>query len=131
MTNTGEHGKPDRITGARGLGERSGASEFIRHWNLDPDVAFLNHGSFGACPTHVLEYQSRLRGQLERGPVQFMHRDLEVLADAAREETAHFVGADPENLVFVPNATTGVNAVLRSLTFEQGDELLTTSHEYN
>ena len=118
-------------TGARGLGPRSGASEFIRHWNLDPDVAFLNHGSFGACPIPVLEAQARLRERLERGPVQFMHRDLEDMADAARAETARFVGADPEDLTFVPNATTGVNTVLRSLTFEPGDELLITSHEYN
>ena len=131
MTANREHDGAGRTLGARGLGERSGASEFIRHWNLDPDIAFLNHGSFGACPTPVLEYQSRLRDQLERGPVQFMHRDLEDLADAARAETARFVGADPDEITFVPNATTGVNTVLRSLTFEPGDELLTTSHEYN
>lgn len=124
-------GGVQRHEGARGLGPRSGASEFTRHWGLDPDVAFLNHGSFGACPTPVLEAQSRLRERLERGPVQFMHRELEALADAAIAETAQFVGADREELTFVPNATTGVNSVLRSLRFEPGDELLTTSHEYN
>jgi isopenicillin-N epimerase len=117
--------------GAGALGERSGASEFARHWGLDPGIAFLNHGSFGACPTPVLEYQTDLRRQLERGPVQFMHRDLEALADAARSEVAQFLGADPEDLTFVPNATTGINTVLRSMSFKPGDELLTTSHEYN
>jgi isopenicillin-N epimerase len=110
---------------------RSGASEFARHWNLDPDVAFLNHGSFGACPIPVLEAQTRLRDRLERGPVRFLLRELDELAISAGAETATFVGVDHDDLVFVPNATTGVNAVLRSLSFEAGDELLTTSHEYN
>ncbi len=118
-------------TGARGLGARSGASEFARHWSLDPDVAFLNHGSFGACPIPVLEAQTRLRDRLERGPVQFLLRELDELATSARAETATFVGVDPDDLVFVPNATSGVNTILRSLNFEAGDELLTTSHEYN
>ncbi len=117
--------------GARGLGERSGASEFVRHWSLDPDVAFLNHGSFGACPIPVLEAQTRLRDRLERGPVQFLLRELDELATSALAETATFVGVDPDDLVFVPNATTGVNTILRSLSFQAGDELLTTSHEYN
>ena len=114
-----------------GLPGRSGASEHVKHWKLDPDIAFLNHGSFGACPAPVLEEQTRLRDRLERGPVQFLHRELEQLADAAREETAAFVGAGADDLAFVPNATTGVNTVLRSLALRQGDELLTTSHEYN
>jgi isopenicillin-N epimerase len=129
-----EPGKPRDArgaAGARGLGERSGASEFVRHWRLDPDVAFLNHGSFGACPIPVLEAQTRLRDRLERGPVQFLLRELDELATSARAETATFVGVDPDDLVFVPNATTGVNTILRSLSFEAGDELLTTSHEYN
>ena len=129
-----ESGKPRDTrgaAGARGLGERSGASEFVRHWSLDPDVAFLNHGSFGACPIPVLEAQTRLRDRLERGPVQFLLRELDDLATSARAETATFVGVDPDDLVFVPNATTGVNTILRSLSFEAGDELLTTSHEYN
>jgi isopenicillin-N epimerase len=100
------------------------------HWLLDPTIAFLNHGSFGACPKPVLELQQQLRHHLEQQPLQFF-RDYETLLDAARCELATFVGATPENLVFVPNATTGVNAVLRSLAFAPGDELLTTNHEYN
>lgn len=101
------------------------------HWDLDPRVAFLNHGSFGACPRAVLEEQSRLRRELEREPVLFMGREITDRIDAAREALARFVGAAPENLVFVSNATTGVNAVLRSLAFEAGDELLVTDHGYN
>ena len=100
-------------------------------WSLDPTVACLNHGSFGACPLPVLEAQQRFREQLERQPLRFFMREFEPLLDAARSQLAAFVGADAEELVFVPNATTGVNAVLRSLSFNTDDELLTTNLEYN
>lgn len=100
-------------------------------WPLDPAVTFLNHGSFGSCPLAVQEFQHELRGRIERQPVQFFVRDLEELLDWARIRLAKFLGGKAENLVFVPNATSGVNAVLRSLDFEPGDELLVTNHEYN
>ena len=100
-------------------------------WLLDPGIDFLNHGSFGSCPRAVLEFQQAVRARMERQPVQFFVRDLEGMLDEAREELGRFVGADAEDLVFVPNATTGVNSVLRSLRFQSGDELLVTDHEYN
>jgi isopenicillin-N epimerase len=79
----------------------------------------------------VLAQQRRLRDEMERQPVQFLARELETLLDVAREELAVFVGAAAQDLVWVSNATTGVNAVLRSLDLRPGDELLTTDHEYN
>jgi isopenicillin-N epimerase len=110
---------------------RPEAGEMSQFWTLDPAVTFLNHGSFGACPKVVLEVQQQWRDRMERQPLQFFGRDMEALLDQARTELAAFVGAAPEDLVFVPNATTGVNAVLRSLTFAAGDEILTTNQEYN
>ena len=104
---------------------------FTRYWSLDPDVVFLNHGSFGACPLRILERQQELRAAMEREPVEFLYRRFEPRIDEARGALGRFVGADPEDLAFVPNATTGVNTVLRSLAFEPGDELLVTDHEYN
>jgi isopenicillin-N epimerase len=101
------------------------------HWSLDPAITFLNHGSYGACPLKVLDRQAELRVRIERQPVAFFGRDLEVLWDEARAVIAGFLGAQPDDLAFVPNATTGVNAVVRSLRLQPGDELVTTDHAYN
>lgn len=101
------------------------------NWTLDPSVTFLNHGSFGACPRPVLDAQDRWRERLEAEPVRFMVRELEPGLDIARDAVGRFVGADADDIAFVPNATTGVNTVLRSLDFAPGDEILTTDHVYN
>jgi isopenicillin-N epimerase len=106
-------------------------SELSRHWMLDPAVVFLNHGSFGACPIPVLQVQQQWRDRLERQPLKFLGREIEALLEDALDHLGQFIGADPQDLAFIPNATTGVNAVLRSLSWQPGDELLTTNHEYN
>jgi isopenicillin-N epimerase len=105
-------------------------NEWTALWPLDPKVAFLNHGSFGACPAEVLRYQAALRAEMEAEPVRFLGRELDDRLDAARARLGAFVGADPDDLAFVSNATGGVNAVLRSLRLAAGDELLTTDHAY-
>jgi isopenicillin-N epimerase len=101
------------------------------HWLLDPAVAYLNHGSFGATPIAVLAKQDEFRARMERQPVQFLVRELESLLDDARATLGAFVGADPEGIAFVPNATVGVNSVIRSLDLDQHDEILLSTHEYN
>ncbi|MCA9824339.1 MAG: aminotransferase class V-fold PLP-dependent enzyme [Dehalococcoidia bacterium] len=105
-------------------------SDLARHWDLDPHVAFLNHGSFGATPRAVLQQQAEFRARMERQPVQFLGRDLRPLLRHARVDLASFVGCEAEDVVFATNATTGVNTVLRWLKLEPGDELLTTNHAY-
>ncbi|MGB5541787.1 MAG: aminotransferase, partial [Gammaproteobacteria bacterium] len=90
-------------------------SEAVRDsfWALDPDLVFLNHGSFGACPQPVLEEQDRIRTRMENQPVQFFVRDLEGMLDEARSCIAGFLVANQTGIAWVPNATAGVNAVLR------------------
>ena len=106
-------------------------SEFAQHWTLDPAIAFLNHGSYGAAPRPVLAAQQAWRDRMEAEPVRFFSHELEPALDDARAALGAFVGADPDDLAFVPNATAAANTVLRSLQFEPGDELLTTDHAYN
>lgn len=100
-------------------------------WPLDRKVVFLNHGSFGSCPKPVLAAQTEWRRRLERQPIFFLVNELEGLLDSARARLAEFIGASAEDVVFVSNATAGVNTVVRSLDWRPGDELLTTNHAYN
>jgi isopenicillin-N epimerase len=100
------------------------------HFLPDPRVVFLNHGSFGSCPRAVLDVAESFRVRFERDPIAFVVNELEPGLDAARRAAGEFVGADPEDLVFVKNATAGVNTVLASFGLAPGDEVLITDHGY-
>ena len=97
---------------------------------LDPDVIFLNHGSFGATPRPVFEIYQKWQRQLEWQPVQFLGVDLGQHLSAARAALAAFINTSADDLAYVPNATFAVNVVARSLSLGPGDEVLTTDHEY-
>lgn len=101
-----------------------------RQFLLDPTVTFLNHGSFGATPRPVFRVYQAWQRQLERQPVEFLGRRFNQLMAQARAALAQYLSTAPENLVYVTNATVGVNIVARSLRLGPGDEVLSTNHEY-
>lgn len=100
------------------------------HFLPDPRLVFLNHGSFGSCPRAVLDVAETFRERFERDPIGFVVNELEPGLDAARTAAGRFLGADPQDLVFVKNATAGVNTVLASAGLAAGDEVLVTNHGY-
>ena len=97
---------------------------------LDPDVIFLNHGSYGATPRPVFESYQNWQRRLERQPVLFLGRELPALMREARAALGEYLNATADDLVYIPNATHGINIVARSLRLGTGDEVLTTDHEY-
>lgn len=97
---------------------------------LDPSITFLNHGSFGATPQPVFEAYQRFQLQLEKEPVEFLGRQASTLLGHARESLAEYLHSEKDDLVFVPNATHGINIIAHSLNLGPGDEVLTTDHEY-
>ena len=103
---------------------------FQGHFLLNPEIIFLNHGSFGACPKPVFEAYQAWQLKLERQPVLFLGRELAAYQEQARQALAEYLHAGPDDLVYLPNATHGVNIVARSLDLQPGDEILTTDHEY-
>jgi isopenicillin-N epimerase len=99
-------------------------------FQLDPGIVFLNHGSYGACPLEVFAVFQGWQAEMERNPVAFLGRRSATLLRASRERLAGYLGAQADDLVYVPNATTGVNIVARSLPLQPGDEVLTIDLEY-
>ena len=120
------------------MGVHRFGSHLRDRWLLDPAVTYLNHGTVGATPRRVLEHQRAVVDEIERHPARFLLRELaDVDADGARSRmreaiagVAPFVGARPDDLVFVDNITEGANAVLRSFPFRTGDEIAVTSLGY-
>lgn len=112
----------------------------LAHWNLDPSITYLNHGTVGVAPRRVLARQQQLRDEMERQPSKFLLRDLSNLVGLPSGEptllrqaaavVAEFLNAEARDLVFVDNATTGLNAVLRSIPLAADDEILLTDHSY-
>jgi isopenicillin-N epimerase len=97
---------------------------------LDPSITYLNHGSFGATPRSVFEKYQRWQRELEREPVEFLGRRFNDLMRDARAALATYIHTNADDIVYVPNATTGLNIVVRSLQLGPGDEILTSDHEY-
>lgn len=97
---------------------------------LNPDIAYLNHGSFGACPRPVFEAYQRYQLELEREPVDFLQRHFCEKMHFARTKLADFLGCGGDDLAFVRNTTYGMNVVARSVSLQKGDVILTTDQEY-
>lgn len=104
--------------------------ELASQFQIKEDVVFLNHGSFGACPRPVFEEYQHWQRELEGDPVDFIGRRAQDLMLESKKELAAYLNAPVEQMVFVTNATTGINIVARSLDLQPGDEILTTDHEY-
>ena len=97
---------------------------------LRPDMVFLNHGSFGACPRPVFEVYQNWQRELEEQPVEFLGRRFKRLLHASRSALGEYLAVDSDDVVYVPNATTGLNVVAHSLPLQAGDQVLATDHEY-
>ena len=101
-----------------------------QHFLLDPSVVFLNHGSFGATPKSVFDAYQNWQLRLERQPVLFLGRELDGLLKESRRALGKYLNADSDDLVYIPNATHGVNIIARSLQLKPGDEVIGRNHEY-
>lgn len=97
---------------------------------LDPEITFLNHGSFGACPKAIFENYQSLQLELENEPVLFIQKKANEYLKVAKDALAKYIGCSSEDFFFVPNPTVAINTVLRSLELKEGDEILSTNHEY-
>ncbi len=105
-------------------------SPLNQHWQIDPDVVYLNHGSFGATPKKVLAAQDRYRARIEAEGVRWFSLEQDGALDATRTALGAFINADAADLVFLPNVTNAVATILSNYQFKEGDEVLADTHEY-
>ena len=104
--------------------------ELKKLFMLNPEITFLNHGSYGACPKPIFDSLIRMKKQLEFEPVKFLGYDIFPLLDKSREALSGFVNCSMDDIVFKPNPSTALNTVIKSLKLSPGDEILSTNHEY-
>ena len=97
---------------------------------LDTEITFLNHGSFGACPKPIFENYQYWQLELEKEPVQFIQKNSAQYLKTSKDALANYIGCSSDDFFYTTNPTVAVNTVLRSLNLEEGDEVLTTNHEY-
>ncbi len=105
-------------------------NSLVNNWSLNQEIVYLNHGSFGATPSKVLQKQNQLQLEMEAEAVQFFIDKLPNLINESKLALANFVGTNTNNIVFTPNTTTGVNTILHSIVGKPGDAWLTTNHAY-
>tara|TARA_Y100000994_G_scaffold76881_1_gene63510 strand:- start:902 stop:2044 length:1143 start_codon:yes stop_codon:yes gene_type:complete len=97
---------------------------------LDPEITHLNHGSFGACPKPIFDSLISWQKKLELNPVKHLAVDIFKYLENSRQHLSQYINCDKDDIVFFPNPSTALNAVIRSLDLKNGDEILTTNHEY-
>lgn len=100
------------------------------HFLLDPEITYLNHGSFGACPKPIFEDYQRWQLELEKEPVQFITKKAFGYLQQSKDALSNYIGCDSEDFFFTPNPTFAINVIMRSLILEPGDEILASDHEY-
>tara|TARA_Y100000996_G_C22540039_1_gene649680 strand:- start:976 stop:2127 length:1152 start_codon:yes stop_codon:yes gene_type:complete len=104
--------------------------KFKSKFMLDPKIVYLNHGSFGACPKNIFDSLIKYQKLLEFEPVKHLAHDVFEYLEKSRESLGNYINCNKDDVVFSPNPSTALNTVIRSLDLNDGDEILTTNHEY-
>lgn len=97
---------------------------------LNPELTFLNHGSFGACPKPIFDNYQSFQHEMESDSVYFIQKKFAEHLAKAKKSLANFINCDADDFVFTPNPTVAINTIMRSLNLKEGDEILSTNHEY-